>query len=251
MLARGVLVQIPDLRIRPPAPHPDHIMELIKSAWDIISNLQAHLQTWTLHYGTLTYWILFAIIFCETGLVVMPFLPGDSLLFVTGSLCAAAGGGNLSLWVICVILPLAAILGDSLNYWVGRWIGPKIFKRPKSIFFNADVLRRTQLFYEKHGRGMVILARFVPLVRTFAPFVAGVGRMSYPIFLLFGIIGAFIWVIICAGAGYLFGNIPWVKEHFELIVLAVIAISILPAVLAWWNSRGQSPEAPATPIQPE
>ena len=167
----------------------------------------------------------------------MPWLPGDSLLFVAGSLCSAAGGSNLSFPLLCVLLPLAAIIGDNLNYWIGRWTGPRVFKKQKSLLFNADILKRTHNFYEKHGRKTVILARFVPLVRTLAPFVAGVGRMDYLTFLLYGIIGAFVWVFICAGAGALFGNIVWVKEHFEIIVLAVIGISVAPAIMAWIQAR--------------
>ncbi len=214
-------------------------MEFFKELWDIISNLHEHLAEWTDKYGIWVYAILFAIIFCETGLVVMPFLPGDSLLFAVGALCAPQMG-KLSLPFIFILLPLAAIIGDSLNYWIGRKIGPEVFKKEKSLFFNADVLKKTQVFYEKHGKKMVILARFVPLVRTFAPFVAGVGRMNYSVFLGYGILGAFLWVGICAGAGYLFGNLPWVKEHFELIIIMVIIISVLPAVFAWWSSRKES-----------
>jgi len=226
-------------------------MELLQQAWNFISHLQDYLGRWTKEYGEQTYWFLFLIIFSETGLVVFPFLPGDSLLFVAGALCADAGA-NLNLPVICVILPVAAILGDNLNYWIGRWIGPKVFKKEKSIFFNADILQRTHVFYERHGRKTVILARFVPLVRTFAPFVAGVGKMDYISFLLYGIIGAFAWVFICAGAGYLFGNMPFVKEHFELIILAVIGISIAPAILAWMQARrAMKREQKAAPLPNE
>lgn len=212
-------------------------MELLHQAWHFITHLQDYLAEWTRTYGQLTYAILFLIIFCETGLVVMPFLPGDSLLFVAGSLCSAVAGANLSLGVLFVILPAAAIIGDNLNYWIGRYIGPRIFKKPKSLFFNTEILNRTHQFYDKHGRKTVILARFIPLVRTFAPFVAGVGKMEYMTFLVYGIIGAFVWVITCAGAGYLFGNTEFVKKHFELIILAVIAISLAPAVIAWVQAR--------------
>jgi len=215
---------------------PQNDMELIQQAWHIISHLQDYLSQWTSEYGDLTYGILFLIIFCETGLVIAPFLPGDSLLFVAGSLCSSAGA-NLSLPILCVILPVAAITGDNLNYWIGRFIGPRVFKKEKSVFFNTEILHRTHTFYEKHGRKTVILARFVPLVRTFAPFVAGVGKMDYIAFLLYGIIGAFMWVFICAGAGYVFGNTQFVKDHFELIILAVIAISISPAAIAWIQTR--------------
>jgi membrane-associated protein len=212
-------------------------MEFLQNAWDIVTNLKEHLTVWTRDYGTWIYAILFLIVFCETGLVVMPFLPGDSLLFTAGALCAPAGGGQMSLGLICILLPTAAILGDNLNYWIGRYLGPKVFSRQKSIFFNTEILHRTQRFNEKHGRKMVILARFIPLVRTFAPFVAGVGKMHYPTFLGFGIFGAFFWVIICAGAGFLFGNLPWVDKHFEAIILGVIGISLAPAVIAGLQAR--------------
>ena len=213
-------------------------MNFFQLFWDIVTNLQQYVVWWVEQIGpwNLTA-ILFLVIFCETGLIVMPWLPGDSLLFVAGSLCASVAGAQLNFALLCVLLPLAAILGDNLNYWIGRWIGPRIFKKNKSIFFNAEILQRTHNFYEKHGRKTVILARFVPLVRTFAPFVAGVGKMEYFTFLLYGIIGAFAWVFICAGAGILFGNIPWVKQHFEIIVLAVIGISIAPAIMAWMQAR--------------
>lgn len=232
-------------------------MNFFQLVWDIITNLQQYVQWWVEQVGpgNLTA-ILFLIIFCETGLVVMPWLPGDSLLFVAGALCApkeglhfssaepwwqsisnAAHHGQLNLILLMVLLPLAAILGDNINYWIGRYTGPKVFKREKSIFFNAEVLHRTQAFYERHGGKMVMLARFVPLVRTFAPFVAGVGRMDYRRFFGYGIAGAFVWVAICCNIGFLFGNIPWVKEHFEIIVLAVIGISIAPAIMAWVQAR--------------
>ncbi len=223
-------------------------MEYLKTAWEFISNLQEHLGTWAGQYGGWVYAILFLIIFCETGLVVMPFLPGDSLLFAAGALCAPQEG-KMSIGMLCILLPIAAIVGDNLNYWIGRYMGPKVFKKQKSIFFNTEILNKTQLFYDKHGKKMVMLARFIPLVRTFAPFVAGVGKMNYRVFLIYGIIGAFIWVGVCAGAGYFIGNLPWVKKNFEFIILLVIAISLLPAVIGWWQARkmgageGETPAA--------
>lgn len=232
-------------------------MNFLQLIWDIVTNLQQYVQWWVEQIGpqNLTL-ILFLIIFCETGLVVMPWLPGDSLLFVAGALCAPKEGlrftegtpwyesvghamqnGQLNLLLILVLLPLAAILGDNLNYWIGRWVGPKIFRKRKSIFFNTEILNRTQTFYEKHGTKMVILARFVPLVRTFAPFVAGVGKMDYRRFLGYGVLGAFLWVIICCGAGFFLGNIRWVKDNFEIIVLIVIGIAVTPAILAGLQAR--------------
>jgi membrane-associated protein len=217
-------------------------MEFLTQAWDIITNLQSYLETWTDRYREAIYLLLFAIIFCETGLVVMPFLPGDSLLFTAGALCAPEVG-KLNFWILFLILPIAAIIGDSLNYFIGRKLGPKVFSKDKSIFFNAEILHKTQLFYDKHGRKTVILARFIPLVRTFAPFVAGVGKMNYPVFLVNGILGAFIWVGVCAGAGYFVGNQPFVKKHFEVIILAVIFISILPAIIGFVQAKRESKRA--------
>lgn len=214
-------------------------MGSLEQIWKVITNLQEYVEKWSDQLGPWMYCILFLIIFCETGLVVMPWLPGDSLLFVAGALCASDGGEKLSIVLLWILLPLAAISGDNVNYWIGRSIGPRIFKREKSIFFNAEILHRTQVFYNRHGGKMVVLARFVPLVRTFAPFVAGIGQMNYPKFVGFGMIGAAFWVLVCTTAGYAFGNIPWVKEHFEIIVLAVIAISIMPAVMAWVQARGE------------
>jgi len=223
-------------------------MNFLQLIWDIITNLQQYVQWWLeqIGAGNVTA-ILVLIIFCETGLVVMPWLPGDSLLFVAGALCAATADGTekLSFGLLCLVLPLAAIIGDNLNYWIGRYIGPKIFKKQKSIFFNADILHRTQAFYDKHGGKMVLLARFVPLVRTFAPFVAGVGKMNYHRFVTFGIAGSFLWVFVCSGAGLLFGHLPFVKENFEIIVLAVIGISVMPAIMAWMSARKQMKQAAA------
>lgn len=219
-------------------------MSFFQKIWDVITNLQEYVVRWVdqIGPGNLTA-ILVLIIFCETGLVVMPWLPGDSLLFVAGSLCAQVAGAKLSFGLLMILLPVAAILGDNLNYWIGRYMGPKVFKKQKSFFFNAEILHRTQTFYEKHGGKMVLLARFVPLVRTFAPFVAGVGKMDYRRFVIFGIFGAFLWVGVCCGAGAAFGNIGWVKDHFEIIVLCVIVISVLPAVMAWMQARKQIKEA--------
>jgi membrane-associated protein len=239
-------------------------MNFFQHVWDVITNLQDHAQHYVDKIGAwnLTL-ILFIILFSETGLVVMPWLPGDSLLFVAGALCGpkqgiqyqgydswsesipqnwtaikyAAQHGQLTLLTLLLLLPLAAILGDNLNYWIGHYFGPRIFKKEKSLFFNTDILHRTQAFYVKHGTKMVLMARFVPLVRTFAPFVAGVGSMNYKKFFAYGAVGAYLWVFICCTAGFLFGNIAWVKEHFEIIVLAVICISVAPAVMAWMQAR--------------
>jgi membrane-associated protein len=210
-------------------------MDFLSDFWHILTHIGDNLEVWVGKYGTHIYVWLAVIIFCETGLVVMPFLPGDSLLFAAGTL--AAGPDKLSLMALWIILPIAAILGDNLNYWIGRGLGPKVFSRPRSRLFNPQMLARTQAFYARHGKVTILLARFIPLMRTFAPFVAGVGRMDYVRFLLFSILGAFIWVIICTLAGYLLGNIPVVKENFELIVVGILVVSVLMPILGWWKSR--------------
>ena len=211
-------------------------MEFLTDVWHVLTHINENLEQWVGLYGTQIYVILALIIFCETGLVVLPFLPGDSLLFAAGTL-AAGQGEKLNLMVLWVLLPIAAIAGDNLNYWIGRSLGPKVFSRPDSKIFKPETLRKTQAFYDKHGRKTIMMSRFIPLMRTFAPFVAGVGRMDYVRFLIYSIFGAFIWVIVCTSAGYLLGNIPVVKNNFELVVAGVVAISILMPILGWWRAR--------------
>ncbi|HEX7529434.1 MAG TPA: DedA family protein, partial [Thermoanaerobaculia bacterium] len=184
-------------------------------------------------YGTFTNVILFAIVFCETGLVVTPFLPGDSLLFTAGALAAL---GSLNVWVLFLSLALAAVLGDTANYWIGKKIGPRAFDGTIR-FLKQEHLRKTEAFYEKYGKKTIILARFVPIVRTFAPFVAGIGSMTYRTFIAYNVIGGVAWVAICVFSGYFFGNIPVVKRNFSLVVLAIIGISVLPLLREWWKSR--------------
>lgn len=181
-------------------------------------------------FGPWTYIILFLIIFAETGLVVTPFLPGDSLLFVIGTL---AGNGLLNVWIAYVTLIVAAIIGDTVNYWIGHKIGPKVFANENSRIFKKAYLEKTREFYEKHGKKTIILARFAPIVRTFAPFVAGVGKMDYQTFFLYNVIGAFIWVTSLLFAGYFFGSLPWVQANFEYIVYFIIFISILPMIIEY------------------
>lgn len=205
---------------------------MIQQFLDTFQHLDTTLNQWATEYAGWIYGILFLIIFCETGLVVAPFLPGDSLLFAAG---VVATKGKMALWVLLILLPIAAILGDNLNYFIGRYLGPKVFKKEGSRWFSVKTLNKTQAFYDKHGPKTVVLARFIPLVRTFAPFVAGVGRMYYPRFMVFGVIGAFLWVFVCCSAGYMLADISWVKEHFELVVLAIIGISLLPPVIGWLN----------------
>lgn len=212
-------------------------MELIKDFIDILLHLDKHLVEWVSHYGTFSYAILFAIIFCETGLVVTPFLPGDSLLFAVGALSAT---GALNVYTVAFLLILAAIIGDSTNYWIGYFLGPKVFRSENSRWFNRAHLDRTNAFYEKYGVKTVVIARFMPIVRTFAPFVAGIGRMYYPRFLLFSVLGSILWIGLFVAAGYIFGNIPVVKQNFTLVVLAIIFLSILPALIEAVRARRES-----------
>jgi membrane-associated protein len=211
-------------------------MDLLHSIVDLFLHLDRHLGELISEYGTWTHLILFLVVFCETGLVITPFLPGDSLLFAAGTFAAL---GSLDLWLIVVLLIVAAILGDTLNYWVGSYIGPRAF-RGDIRFLRKEYLDRTRAFYEKHGGKTIILARFIPIIRTFAPFVAGVGAMSYPKFLTYNVVGAVLWVVLFVVGGYFFGNITIVRENFSLVILAIIAISVLPLAvegLRAWRSR--------------
>ncbi len=205
---------------------------------DLFLHLDKHLIEVTANYGPWVYALLFAIIFVETGLVVMPFLPGDSLLFVAGTI---AGLGGMSLPLLLVLLTLAAVLGDALNYAIGRRIGPKVFQWEDSRFFNKAAFDRTHAFYERHGGITIIVARFLPFIRTFAPFVAGIAQMTYPKFALFNVAGGLLWVVSITTLGYLIGNLPWVKENFEWVTLALIIVPGLPAVIevvrGWLRSR--------------
>jgi membrane-associated protein len=189
-------------------------------------------------YGTWIYAILFLIVFCETGLVVTPFLPGDSLLFVAGAL-AATSGGSFQIEIVIAVLLAAAILGDNTNYWIGRWAGKRILAwgERHARFFNRKAFDMTHAYYEAHGGKTMLVARFMPFVRTFAPFVAGVGNMSYPRYFAFDLAGAFLWVFSLCLAGYWFGNIPWVKSNLSLIIFATIGLSLLPLFLAWLRHR--------------
>jgi membrane-associated protein len=183
--------------------------------------------------------LLFAIVFCETGLVVTPFLPGDSLLFAVGAL-AASEGSPIEVGPVSALLIVAAVVGDALNYAIGKFIGPKVFTRGDSRFLKQEHLVRTQRFYEKHGGKTIILARFIPIVRTFAPFVAGIGRMHYRRFALFNVTGGIAWVALFVGAGHAFGNLPAVKRNFHYVILGIIVVSVLPAVIEWWRARREA-----------
>ena len=216
-------------------------MDLLKQLIDVFLHLDKHLADVVRDYGAWTNTLLFVIVFCETGLVVTPFLPGDSLLFTAGALAAL---GNLNVALVFLLLSLAAVLGDSANYAIGKKIGPRAFDGSVK-FLKQEHLRKTEAFYEKHGRKTIILARFVPIVRTFAPFVAGVGSMTYGAFLAYNVVGGVAWVAICVFSGYFFGNIPVVKKNFSLVVLAIIGISTLPLLWEWWKARKSRGGAPA------
>jgi len=185
-------------------------------------------------YGHWLYLFLFLIIFVETGLVVFPFLPGDSILFISGTVVASAG---LDVHVLVVVLIAAAILGDTVNYSIGHYIGPRVFDKPDSRWFKQEHLRRTQSFYDRYGGATIIIARFVPIIRTFAPFLAGVAGMTYRRFLAFNVVGGVAWITSLVYAGYLFGNIPWVKDNLSLIVIAIVVVSLVPAVTTYFRER--------------
>jgi membrane-associated protein len=213
-------------------------MEFLRQFVDYFLHLDQHLTALTAQYGTATYLILFAIVFAETGLVVTPFLPGDSLLFAAGAIAAL---GSLDPWILTFLLIIAAILGDTVNYAVGKWVGPRAFSG-EIRWLRKDYLDRTHAFFERHGGKTIILARFVPIVRTFAPFVAGMGTMSYRQFLAYNVIGAVVWVTLFVWVGYFFGNLPQVKHNFTLVILGIIALSVMPIAFeflkAWKGKRG-------------
>lgn len=205
-------------------------MELIHTVIDFILHIDVHLQAMVAQYGVWIYAILFLILFCETGLVVTPFLPGDSLLFVAGAL-AAIPDSALNVHVMAVLLCVAAILGDAVNYTIGRLFGDKLFSNPNSKIFRRSYLDKTHQFYERHGGKTIILARFVPIVRTFAPFVAGMGKMSYRHFAMFNVAGGLLWVLLFSYAGYFFGNLPAVQKNIHYLIIAIILVSVLPGVV--------------------
>lgn len=215
-------------------------MEFIHFIIDFIIHIDVHLKELVDAYGLWVYAILFLIVFCETGLVVTPFLPGDSLLFVAGALAATNESGNFNVWILIVLLIIAAILGDGVNYIIGRSFGEKLFSNPESKIFKQSYLEKTNQFYEKHGGKTIILARFVPIVRTFAPFVAGMGHMNYKRFATYNIFGGIVWVLIFTLLGYFVGNITWVKENLKLVMIGIIILSIVPAVFEVMKERIKS-----------
>jgi membrane-associated protein len=210
-------------------------MDAIRSILDVFLHLDEHLHGVIEAWGPWTYVLLFVIILCETGLVVAPFLPGDSLLFAAGAM-AALYPEHLGIATLLGLLFAAAVIGDTLNYWIGRGVGPRAFK-VNTWFLKHENLVKTQAFYEKHGGKTIVLARFVPIIRTFAPFIAGVGRMNYGQFLWFNVLGGFLWVFLCTLAGYFFGNVPVVKENFELVVVGIVVMSVLPVAYEIWATR--------------
>lgn len=225
-------------------------MELLINAVDFVLHIQDYLRMFIELYGGWTYLILFVIIFCETGLVVTPFLPGDSLLFAAGAFAALE---MLDLGLLIPLLVFAAILGDAVNYTIGNYIGPKVWAGD-GRFLKRKHLERTSRFYEKYGGKTIILARFVPIVRTFAPFLAGVGSMSYWRFAFYNVFGAILWISLCVLSGYFFGNLPWVQERFEVVLLAIIFVSVLPAIVEMWRARRQElalAQSVANEIDPE
>jgi membrane-associated protein len=219
------------------------MMEFLHQALDFFLHLDKHLNEIVCEYGTLSYLILFLIVFVETGLVIMPLLPGDSLLFAVGALaassasCAGAGQVGLDITIVIPLLITAALLGDNVNYFVGKTLGSQIAKRERILFFKREYLKQTEAFYEKHGGQTVIMARFVPIVRTLAPFVAGAGSMNYRKYITFCVIGAVVWVVGISMMGYLFGQLPFVKKNFEIVVLGIIGFSVLPIVFQFFKKK--------------
>ncbi|MDO8930867.1 MAG: DedA family protein [Rhodocyclaceae bacterium] len=215
-------------------------MELLAQFIDIVLHLDKHLALLVAEYGTWIYAILFLIVFCETGLVVTPFLPGDSLLFVAG---AVAATGGMDIATLIAVLLAAAVLGDNVNYWIGRWVGLRVLHWGEGAprFFNRNAYDKAHGFYERWGGLTMTLARFIPLVRTFAPFVAGVARMTYPRYFVFDLLGGVIWVFSLTLAGYWFGNLPVVRNNLSFVILAIVGLSLLPMVAGWLNSRRRAP----------
>ncbi len=209
-------------------------MELLLSGWDLLIHLDRHLAALLQQHGAWVYLLLFAIIFCETGLVVTPFLPGDSLLFIAGALAA---GGGIDVHLLALLLVAAAVLGNTVNYAIGRFIGPKVFHWEESRFFNRRALDRAHAFYEKHGGKTIVITRFVPVLRTFAPFVAGIARMTYLNFTAYNLAGALAWVLSLLYAGYWFGNVPFVKQNLTWVILGIVVLSVTPLAFEYVRQR--------------
>jgi membrane-associated protein len=216
-------------------------MDLLRQLVDFILHIDVHLAEIIARYGVWTLAILVLIVFAETGLVVTPFLPGDSMLFAAGAFCAKPETG-LNVHLLALLLWVASVLGDTVNYWIGAWFGPAVFKREDSLFLRKKHLERAHAFFEKYGGRAIILARFVPIVRTFVPFVAGVGRMSYMRFITFNVVGGFLWIYFFCYMGFLFGGHPFVQKNFKIVILAIIIISVVPIVYEVWRSWREARE---------
>ena len=221
-------------------------MELLSGLFDIVLHIDVHLADWAAQAGPWLYLILFLIVFCETGLVVTPFLPGDSLLFAAGAVAALQGSG-MRVDLLILTLVVAAVLGDAVNYSIGYRVGPKVFHRTDSKLLNVRHLERTRAFFEKYGSRTIVLARFVPIVRTFAPFVAGIGKMRYRRFAIYNVTGGIVWVVGFVLAGYFFGNLPVVKDRFHIVILAIIFLSVLPIVYEALRARSEARNGRARP----
>ncbi|HPH98482.1 MAG TPA: DedA family protein [Anaerolineaceae bacterium] len=220
---------------------------------DLVLHLDKHLSEWIGILGNWTYIMLFGVIFIETGVVIMPFLPGDSLLFAAGTLAALPAsetGFQLNVVVLYIVLALAAVVGDTANYWIGHKLGPRVFNE-KIPFLKKEYLDKTHNFYEKHGNITIFLARFIPIIRTFAPFVAGIGSMSYGKFISYNIFGGIVWTALFIFGGYFFGNIPFVRDNFSLVIIAIVVISVLPAVFEVIKAKRQQPATPKSEIKKE
>lgn len=213
-------------------------MELVATLWDFVVHLDVHLAAFIAEHGVWVYALLFVIVFCETGLVVTPFLPGDSLLFATGAIAAT---GALDPFLAAGVLATAAVMGDSVNYAIGNWVGPRAGRWPDSRWWKRAYLLRTEAFFARHGGKTIVIARFVPIVRTYAPFVAGVGNMSYRWFIGYNVAGAAVWVVLFVGAGYWFGDLPVVKANFTLVIFAIIGLSLLPPAFEYLRARRLRP----------
>lgn len=213
-----------------------HLISYLETFIEIVLHLDLYLAVWTQSYGVWIYLILFLIIFAETGLVIIPFLPGDSLLFAAGAI-ATLPDSSINVHILALLLLIAGIIGDFVNYSIGLRFGPRIFSKENSFFLNKNHLIKTQSFYEEHGSKTIIIARFAPIIRTFAPFVAGIGKMNYSRFIIYNALGAFLWVYSFIYAGYFFGNLPSVKKNFHIIIFAVIGLSLVPVFIGWLQSR--------------
>jgi membrane-associated protein len=214
--------------------HPETGMDWFYDALDLVLHLDKHLAELSAQFGAWSYVLIALVVFCETGLVVTPILPGDSLLFAVGALSAS---GAFDVVLVSITLIVAAVLGDAVNYACGVYVGPKVFRSEGNWLFKRDHLERTRLFYERHGGKTIVLARFMPIIRTFAPFVAGIGRMPYPRFFVYNVAGGVAWVVIFVGAGYAFGNIPAVRDNFIFVAVGIVIVSLLPLAMEWRRAR--------------